>query len=112
MLRRAGIAATVAGSPRLLLLDEPTVGLDPAQRLEFRNLLRSLRDSTAVVLSTHLVEDAAAVCDDIAVLRDGRFVFRGVPSALAEAAAPDAVGDSPLDRGYLAVLGGREVAAT
>ncbi|WP_224279715.1 ABC transporter ATP-binding protein [Streptomyces sp. LS1784] len=104
MLRRAGIATAMVGSPRLLLLDEPTVGLDPAQRLEFRELIRSLSDS-AVILSTHLVEDVSAVCSSVAVLSEGRFVFRGTPAELTEAAAADAVGDSPLERGYMTALG-------
>ncbi|WP_441251318.1 ATP-binding cassette domain-containing protein [Kitasatospora sp. McL0602] len=104
MLRRAGIATAMVGSPRLLLLDEPTVGLDPAQRLDFRELIRSLSDS-AVILSTHLVEDVSAVCSSVAVLSAGRFVFQGTPAELTEAAAPDAIGDSPLERGYMTTLG-------
>jgi ABC-2 type transport system ATP-binding protein len=104
MLRRAGIAAAIVGSPRLILLDEPTVGLDPAQRLEFRDLLRSITDA-GVVLSTHLVEDVAAVCDEVAVMCDGGILFRDHPSALAEVAGVNAIGDSPLERGYMTVLG-------
>ncbi|MFE5584506.1 ATP-binding cassette domain-containing protein [Kitasatospora sp. NPDC056531] len=106
MLRRAGIAAALVGSPPLVLLDEPTVGLDPAQRLEFRELLRSL-DNTAVVLSTHLVEDVAAICNEVAVMTAGDFTFRGSPDQLSALAAPDAVGDSPLERGYMTALSRR-----
>jgi len=109
MLRRAGIATAILGSPRLLLLDEPTVGLDPAQRLEFRSLIRSLT-GVAVVLSTHLVEDVSAVCDDVAVMLNGRFVFRGSPEMLSDAAADGAVGDSSLERGYMTVLANCEMA--
>ncbi|MDT0491357.1 ATP-binding cassette domain-containing protein [Streptomyces griseus] len=106
MLRRAGIAAAVVGSPSLLLLDEPTVGLDPAQRLDFRELIRSLaRAGTAVVLSTHLVEDVGAACDTVLVLDDGRIRYRGTPQQLAELATPTAPGDNPLERGYMTVLG-------
>jgi len=108
MLRRAGIATAILGSPRVLLLDEPTVGLDPAQRLEFRTLIRSLT-SAAVVLSTHLVEDVAAVCDDVAVMLNGGFVFRGSPESLSHTAAEEAVGDSPLERGYMTVLANCEL---
>ncbi|GAA2809460.1 ABC transporter ATP-binding protein [Kitasatospora paracochleata] len=105
MLRRAGVASAIVGSPSLLLLDEPTVGLDPAQRLQFRELIRSLKD-TAVVLSTHLVEDVAAVCDEVVVMRDGEFVFRGTPHDLAaQSLQTQAAGDSPLERGYMAALG-------
>ncbi|WP_187283907.1 ATP-binding cassette domain-containing protein [Streptomyces sp. adm13(2018)] len=106
MLRRAGIAAAIVGSPSLLLLDEPTVGLDPAQRLDFRDLIRSLaRAGTAVVLSTHLVEDVGAACDAVLVLNEGSVVHRGTPRQLAELAGPAAPGDSPLERGYMTVLG-------
>jgi ABC-2 type transport system ATP-binding protein len=107
MLRRAGIAAAIVGSPDLLLLDEPTVGLDPAQRLDFRELIRSLaRAGTAVVLSTHLVEDVGAACDTVLVLHDGQVRHSSTPQQLADLAAPAAPGDSPLERGYMSVLGG------
>ncbi|MGW5734742.1 MULTISPECIES: ATP-binding cassette domain-containing protein [Streptomyces] len=106
MLRRAGIAAAIVGSPSLLLLDEPTVGLDPAQRLDFRALIRSLaRAGAAVVLSTHLVEDVGAACDTVLVLSDGRVVHSGTPQELAGRSTPTAPGDSPLERGYMSVLG-------
>ncbi|MEV8316223.1 ATP-binding cassette domain-containing protein [Streptomyces sp. NPDC059900] len=108
MLRRAGIAAAIVGSPSLLLLDEPTVGLDPAQRLDFRELIRSLaRGGAAVVLSTHLVEDVGAACDTVLVLNDGRLVHSGTPQELAALSTPAAPGDSPLERGYMTVLGSR-----
>ncbi|MFI1205688.1 ATP-binding cassette domain-containing protein [Streptomyces sp. NPDC020883] len=103
MVRRAGIAAALVGSPRLVLLDEPTVGLDPAQRLEFRELIRSL-DDTAVVLSTHLVEDVAAICSELAVLASGQIVFRGTPEQLSDLASHDGAGDTPLERGYMTAL--------
>ncbi|MFB7747069.1 ATP-binding cassette domain-containing protein [Streptomyces sp. NPDC056132] len=106
MLRRAGIAAAIVGSPSLLLLDEPTVGLDPAQRLDFRNLIRSLaRAGAAIVLSTHLVEDVGVACDKVLVLSDGRVVHSGTPQQLADLSSSAAPGDSPLERGYMTVLG-------
>ncbi|MER8184769.1 ATP-binding cassette domain-containing protein [Kitasatospora sp. NPDC094015] len=105
MLRRAGIASALVGSPRLVLLDEPTVGLDPAQRLEFRELIRSLAEDTAVVLSTHLVEDVSAVCREVAVMAAGRFVFRGTPAEMTALASPGTQGDTALERGYISVLG-------
>lgn len=108
MLRRAGIAAAIVGSPSLLLLDEPTVGLDPAQRLDFRELIRSLaREGAAVVLSTHLVEDVGAACDTVLVLDKGQVAHSGTPQQLAELSTPTAPGDSPLERGYMNVLGNR-----
>ncbi|MFF8659272.1 ATP-binding cassette domain-containing protein [Streptomyces huasconensis] len=108
MLRRAGIAAAIVGFPSLLLLDEPTVGLDPAQRLDFRHLIRSLaRAGAAVVLSTHLVEDVGAACDTVLVLSEGQVAFSGTPQQLADLATSTVPGDSPLERGYMTVLGAR-----
>lgn len=110
MLRRAGIAAAIVGTPSLLLLDEPTVGLDPAQRLDFRELIRSLAlAGTAVVLSTHLVEDVGAACDTVLVLNEGRVLHSSTPLQLAELADLAAPGDNPLERGYMTVLGGHRV---
>lgn len=104
MAQRAGIASAIVGRPPVLLLDEPTVGLDPAQRMDFRNLIRSL-DGTTVVLSTHLVEDVRAVGGSVVVMNDGRAVFRGSARELEAAALPGSAGDSALERGYLSVLG-------
>ncbi|MFF4413292.1 ATP-binding cassette domain-containing protein [Streptosporangium sp. NPDC001559] len=105
MVRRCGIASAIVGWPRLVLLDEPTVGLDPAQRLEFRSVIRRLREAgTAVVLSTHLVEDVAAVCDTVSVLHEGRMIWQGPPDRLAASARPEVEADTPLERGYMSVL--------
>lgn len=106
MLRRCGIASAIVGQPRLVLLDEPTVGLDPEQRLEFRELLRSL-DGVGVVLSTHLVEDVAAVCDQVVVLHEGRVAFSGTMVELTAAGSTRARGDNDLERGYTTVLADR-----
>ncbi|MGW1198535.1 ATP-binding cassette domain-containing protein [Streptomyces sp. NPDC002536] len=106
MVRRAGIASALVGSPRLVLLDEPTVGLDPAQRLEFRELIRSLTDAT-VILSTHLVEDVAAVCNEVVVMSTGELFFRGTPAQLTAQASQNNAGDTPLERGYMSVLESR-----
>ncbi|MFE2724027.1 ATP-binding cassette domain-containing protein [Kitasatospora sp. NPDC059327] len=104
MVRRAGIAQAIVNDPVLLLLDEPTVGLDPAQRLRFRELLQELGRDTCVVVSTHLVEDVAAACTDVVLFADGRLVFQGPPEVLAAAGGPEYPGDSPLERGYSALL--------
>ncbi|MFE0024319.1 ABC transporter ATP-binding protein [Amycolatopsis sp. NPDC059021] len=104
MLRRAGIAQAIVNSPQLLLLDEPTVGLDPAQRVEFRALLRELAGDTCVVVSTHLVEDVAAACTDVVLIASGRLVWQGSTADLAAAGGADDVGDSPTERGYSALL--------
>ncbi|WP_434599834.1 ABC transporter ATP-binding protein [Streptomyces sp. A5-4] len=104
MVRRVGIAQAIVNDPSILLLDEPTVGLDPAQRLRFRGLLQQLGTDTCVVVSAHLVEDVAAACTDVVLLSEGRLVFQGTPDELAAAGGPEHVGDSPLERGYSALL--------
>ncbi|WP_224284836.1 ABC transporter ATP-binding protein [Streptomyces sp. LS1784] len=104
MVRRAGIAQAIVNSPAVLLLDEPTAGLDPAQRLRFRELLHDLGRDTCVVVSTHLVEDVAAACSDVVLFADGRLVFQGTPDELAAAGSTEHPGDSPLERGYSALL--------
>jgi ABC-2 type transport system ATP-binding protein len=104
MLRRAGIAQAIVNDPDVLLLDEPTVGLDPAQRLRFRELLQELGVDGCVVVSTHLVEDVAAACTDVVLIADGKLVFQGTPDQVAAAGGPDDVGDSPIERGYTALL--------
>jgi ABC-2 type transport system ATP-binding protein len=104
MVRRAGIAQAIVNDPRILLLDEPTAGLDPAQRLRFRELLQELGTDSCVVVSTHLVEDVAAACTDVVLFADGKLVFQGTPPQLAAAGGPEHVGDSPIERGYSALL--------
>ncbi|MER5554843.1 ABC transporter ATP-binding protein [Streptomyces sp. NPDC002793] len=104
MVRRAGIAQAIVNDPEVLLLDEPTVGLDPTQRLRFRELLQELGMDTCVVVSTHLVEDVAAACTDVVLFADGRLVFQGTPDAMAATGGADHPGDSPLERGYSALL--------
>lgn len=87
MKRRVGIAQALLGSPRLLIVDEPTVGLDPEERVRFRNLLARLAAECVVILSTHIVEDIANTCHDMAVLHLGQVRFRGSPQALIQAAS-------------------------
>ncbi|NUT98801.1 MAG: ABC transporter ATP-binding protein, partial [Saccharothrix sp.] len=95
MVRRAGIAQAIVNDPEVLLLDEPTAGLDPGQRVRFRELLHELGAGSCVVVSTHLVEDVAAACTDVVLIKAGRLVFQGTPDDLAAAGGPDDVGDSP-----------------
>ncbi len=84
MKRRVGIAQALLGDPQLLIVDEPTAGLDPAERVRFRNLLVQLSAECVVILSTHIVEDIANTCQDMAVLRQGEVRFRGSPAALIQ----------------------------
>lgn len=74
MLRRAGIAQALLGEPSLLMFDEPTTGLDPEERLRFKNLISDIKGGKTILLSTHIVEDVEAVCDRILVLHKGRLL--------------------------------------
>jgi len=104
MLRRVGVAQAIVNEPELLLLDEPTAGLDPEQRVAFRALLRELGTHATVVVSTHLVEDVGAACAQVALMDQGKVVFLGTPGALAARGEGYGTGDAPIERGYSAVL--------
>ncbi len=105
MIRRVGIAQAIVNEPELLLLDEPTAGLDPEQRVGFRSLIREVGERGTVVVSTHLVEDVGAACTEVALMNRGEFVFRGTPDELVRIGEEGAgAGDSPLERGYTSVL--------
>ena len=106
MLRRVGIAQAIVNEPELLLLDEPTAGLDPEQRVAFRALLRDLGQGATVMVSTHLVEDVGAACTRVALMDQGKIIFHGSPSDLAVRGEGHGIGDTPLERGYSAVLTG------
>ena len=86
MKRRVGIAQALVNDPRVLIVDEPTAGLDPEERIRFRNLLVHLAADRTVILSTHIVEDIGQTCRDVAVLARGRILFRGSPAELTNAA--------------------------
>jgi ABC-2 type transport system ATP-binding protein len=105
MLRRVGIAQAIVNDPELLLLDEPTAGLDPEQRVAFRGLLREMGERATVMVSTHLVEDVGAACTEVSLMNQGHVVFHGTPAELtARGEGSSAAGDAPLERGYSAVL--------
>ncbi|HZN13902.1 MAG TPA: ATP-binding cassette domain-containing protein [Acidimicrobiales bacterium] len=87
MRRRVAIAQSLLGAPDLLLLDEPTAGLDPEQRLRFRELLGAHAAGATVVLSTHQTDDVAALCQRVIVLLEGQVRFAGTPAELAAIAA-------------------------
>ncbi|HLO03979.1 MAG TPA: ABC transporter ATP-binding protein [Symbiobacteriaceae bacterium] len=87
MKRRLGIAQALLGDPKILVVDEPTAGLDPEERLRFRNLLADLSTSRIVLLSTHIASDIEATCQSVAVMQKGRVRFTGSPTALMQAAA-------------------------
>lgn len=104
MLRRAGIAAAIVNKPQLLLLDEPTAGLDPVQRVDLRQLVRRLGNECTVLLSTHLVEDVASMCSRALVMNKGTIAFSGSPQELVALGIDGQPGDSPMERGYSAAL--------
>ncbi|WAL64638.1 ABC transporter ATP-binding protein [Amycolatopsis cynarae] len=85
MLRRVGIAQLLLTDPRVLVVDEPTAGLDPQERVRFRNLLSDLATDRLVLLSTHIVSDIESVAGDIAILAAGRLRHRGAPEDLLRA---------------------------
>lgn len=80
MRQRLGIAQAIAGNPRLIIVDEPTAGLDPEERLRFYQLLSELAADRIVLLSTHIVEDVAVLCPRFAVIREGRLLAMTTPS--------------------------------
>jgi ABC-2 type transport system ATP-binding protein len=104
MLRRVGVAQAIVNEPELLLLDEPTAGLDPEQRVTFRDLLREVGETATVVVSTHLVEDVGAACGQVALMDEGYLVYQGTPADLTARGEGFPTGDAPLERGYSAVL--------
>jgi len=83
MKRRVGIAQALVGNPEILILDEPTAGLDPEERVRFRGILsRFAKDDKTVILSTHIIEDVYQVCEELAVLRKGRLFYTGTSADL------------------------------
>jgi ABC-type multidrug transport system ATPase subunit len=87
MTRRLGVAQALVHEPKVLVVDEPTVGLDPEERLRFRQLMVDLGRDRAIMLSTHIVADLGSGCGDLAVLDRGRVAFRGSPAQLVAQAA-------------------------
>jgi ABC-2 type transport system ATP-binding protein len=79
MKQRFGIAQALIGDPRLIIVDEPTAGLDPAERNRFYNLLSQLGENTIVILSTHIVEDVSTLCSNFAIICQGEVLYAGEP---------------------------------
>jgi ABC-type multidrug transport system ATPase subunit len=96
MRQRIGIAQALLNEPELLIVDEPTVGLDPEERVRFRDLLGGMRGERIVILSTHIVSDVEAIASEIAIVAEGRLLARGTSSELIRKA-----GVSSLEDAYL-----------
>lgn len=79
MKQRFGIAQALIGDPKLIIVDEPTAGLDPAERNRFYNLLSQIGENTVVILSTHIVEDVRTLCSDFAIICQGELMYKGHP---------------------------------
>ncbi|MDH3628651.1 MAG: ATP-binding cassette domain-containing protein [Acidobacteriota bacterium] len=84
MLRRLGVAQALVHDPPVIIVDEPTVGLDPQERLRFRRLMADLARDRTIILSTHIVADLGSSCRDLALIDTGKIVFRGSPQGLLQ----------------------------
>jgi ABC-2 type transport system ATP-binding protein len=108
--RRVGLAQAILHDPEILIMDEPTDGLDPNQKHEVRELIRRMAPSKAIVLSTHILEEVEAVCTRVIIINRGRIVFDGTPRAL-EARAPAGVTRGKLDAVFREITTGDAGAA-
>lgn len=77
MIRRLGIAQALLGKPKIIIFDEPTAGLDPEERLRFKNIISEIARNIIVIISTHIVEDIEAICDNIVIMNKGKLVTSG-----------------------------------
>lgn len=104
--QRAMLAQALVHDPTLLILDEPTAGLDPDQRMTFRNVLTTLGKDVSTLISTHLLEDVATIADQVVVLRDGTVGFHGPPGDLAARAWVPGDRSSAMEQGFLRTIRG------
>ena len=106
MRQRFGIAQALIGNPRLIIVDEPTAGLDPEERNRFNNLLAEIGERVVVILSTHIVEDVTDLCSRMAIIVDGRIVQAGEPQQLV-GAIRGRIWRNVIDRAHLEDARGR-----
>lgn len=98
--QRTGIAQAIIHRPDVIVLDEPTVGLDPAQIREIRTLIRELGDAHSVILSTHLLGEVESMCDRVEIMREGRLIYGGTLAELADS------GDGRIEDSYIRITEG------
>ena len=104
MLRRLGIAQAFLDEESLVLLDEPTAGLDPVERIRFKEFLQEMGRKRTVLLSTHLLNDVEAVCQKVMILQGGRNIFEGTVEELKARAPED---EASVEEGFLWAIGAR-----
>ncbi len=97
--QRVGIAQAIIGDPRVLILDEPTIGLDPKEIVEIRQLIKSLAGKRTVILSTHILQEVTSICDSIAIINEGRLIEFGKISDIEEK-----YGSASLEEVYISAI--------
>lgn len=107
-LRRVGFAAAIVHQPQLLILDEPTTGLDPMQRAVFHERLQEYSQDTTVILATHILEDVAALADRVVVIDDGEYLWGGAVDELSALGTSGLGGTEALRSGFASLLVGRD----